>query len=85
MAGIRRIAGVLITVRRIAGITPGLNTPSGLNTAGDMPPPGVGAHDQRIHPPATPAASSEAYDYFERNTDGTPVTFSPCRVWPVTT
>ena len=72
------IAVVLITVSRISGIAPG-----SLNATSDVPPPGVGEHDQRIHPPSTPPKSSEAYNYSERNPDGTPVTFSPCRVWPV--
>lgn len=72
------IAVVLITVSRITGIAPG-----SLHTARDVPPPGVGERDQRIHSPATPRKGSGAYNYFERNPDGTPVTFSPCRVWPV--
>lgn len=73
------IAALLIVASRATG----WNTPRSVFADGTAPPPGQGEQDSRILPPVTPTKTSNAYTIGERNPDGTPVTFSPCRTWPI--
>ncbi len=73
------VAVVLIAGSRMLGLS-GTPFASGSDSA---PPPGLGEQPNRILPAVTAAATGSAFTISQHNPDGTPVTFSPCRTWPV--
>ncbi len=49
----------------------------------DGPPPGLGELDRRILPAVRVPGVKRTSGFMNVHPDGTPVTFSPCRPWPV--
>lgn len=77
---IATLAVGLFGVQRVTGWQPGTPLTSPPVNA---PPGGVGEQPQRIIPAVNAPGSSRDYVISNTNSDGSPVTFSPCRPWPV--
>ncbi len=71
----------LFAVQRITGWQPGVPL-AGVDQEG-IPPAGLGEQSERILPAVTAPEPSHDFVASQTNPDGDPVTFSPCRAWPV--
>lgn len=76
------VAVGLLGVQRLTGWQPGVPVVNGSGRQG-MPPAGEGEQPGRILPAVTTAEPSHDFVLAQTTRDGSPVTFSPCRVWPV--
>lgn len=75
------VAVGLFGVQRVTGWQPGLPL-AGSGREG-MPPAGLGEQPDRILPAVTAPESAHDFVIARTNPDESPVTFSPCRAWPV--
>ena len=73
----------LFALQRVTGRQAEPGIPLAEGRPGGMPPAGLGEQPQRILSAVSASGSSHDYVIAKMNPDGSPVTFSPCRTWPV--